>query len=173
MNWMLKAGAVAATLATSTGCFGRGNTIVGVGPDRPPDTAWDDTWDPGETGETGVDTDITSGPRGGLVFPYTFEPGMLGATSCAEAHLDTISVVLHPSGDVRREPLVFPCMEQDLRIYDLAVGLYSAQIVGGEAPGVTWESAPVDVYVPWDDVREVPVVLVCQSNDVDDGCGGA
>ncbi len=164
---IFRVASVTMALLATIACVGRPETFpVEI------DTAWRDSGDPEEeTGDTG-DSGEPLGPRGGLSIAYTFDPGMLGVTSCEEAGLDVISVVLVPSFGAAREPIVFPCQGQELRVHDLAAGGWVATLVGGVAPAVTWESVPAAVSVLEGDTSAYTVSLVCDPNEVDDGCGG-
>lgn len=109
---------------------------------------------------------------GSVVLPYTFGENGLGVASCADAGLQTLSLSFHDRYVVDVGPWHYPCVDDELRAGDLAVGLWTVELVGELPSGVTFE-AEGEIYVVAGESRELPLVLTCRENDVDDGCGGA
>jgi hypothetical protein len=136
---------------------------------------WGDTggWaeeppEPRDTGEVWEEPTNT----GSVVLPYTFGENGLGVTSCADAGLQTLSLTFLDRSVVGAGPWSYPCVDDELRAGDLAVGLWTVELVGELPSGVTFE-AEGEIYVVAGESRELPLVLTCRENGLDDGCGGA
>jgi hypothetical protein len=127
------------------------------------DTAGDDTSVPDDSD----DVDAT----GSVEITYSFGGAPDPLDACAAANVSLLEITFEGT-DATVGPVSYPCVDAAVRIGEIAPSPFTVSISGETEIGVLF-AASAEILIEPDTEAALTVVLVCEENGVDDGCGGA
>jgi hypothetical protein len=134
------------------------------------DNGVDDDCDFAADAEDSDCADTDAGGTGAVSVAYTWS-SIAGFSSCTEAGVTALSVVVSPQGGPAADAISYPCNDEAVLVANVAMGDWVVSITASATSERSWASDTVAVHVDADATATATVTLDCTAL-APDACGG-